>query len=287
MSYYHDFKKAGIIHKIIQSKLQEYLKLGLSSLEIVEFIENNIKLLSKKTELNSGLGFPVGININDVAAHFTPSINDNPIIQNNDVVKIDFGVHINGCISDGAFSWCPSGKYNKLIEIAKEATTSAIKYSGPDAILGEIGSHIEEIIESYEIIIDNKLYQVNSITDLSGHNIQPYRIHAGKFVPNGKCYYFDRMKENEIFAIETFPTLGNKKIKNSDIINHFMINKYDDSISKLYEQFNTLPFCPRWTTENIPDCKFITKFPVLMNNGITAQYEKNIYIKDNGIEILN
>jgi methionine aminopeptidase len=95
------------------------------------------------------------------------------------------------------------------------------------------------------------------------------------------------MKENEVFAIETFPTLGTKYTYNIDKVNHFMISKYDDSIKELYRQFNTLPFCPRWTSHQIPKSKFITEFPVIMAKGITAQYEKSIYIKDNGKEILN
>ena len=66
-------------------------------MEITEFIENEIKLLTKydsETPLKAGIGFPVGISINNVAAHFTPSIEHNPIIKGDDLVKIDYGVHI-------------------------------------------------------------------------------------------------------------------------------------------------------------------------------------------------
>ena len=33
--------------------------------------------------MNSGIAFPVGISINDVAAHFTPSKQNNPIMNKN------------------------------------------------------------------------------------------------------------------------------------------------------------------------------------------------------------
>ena len=38
-------------------------------------------------------------------------------------------------------------------------------------------------MESYEVELDGKTYQVKSISNLNGHSIGPYRIHAGKTVP--------------------------------------------------------------------------------------------------------
>tara|TARA_B100000902_G_scaffold383779_1_gene423077 strand:- start:4144 stop:5034 length:891 start_codon:yes stop_codon:yes gene_type:complete len=295
---YKDFQKSGIIHKIIQQKVKDNYNNFTSALDIVEFIENNILTLTKfnnENPLNSGIGFPVGISINDVAAHFTPSKDNNPIIHPDDIVKIDFGVHINGCISDGAFSWCPSGKYDELINISKGATEIGIKHSGPDAILGEIGGYIQEYIESKEIEIDNKTYPIKSIYDLSGHNIAPYVIHVNKAVPNIKIPYYERMKENEVFAIETFPTTGYGDIYNDKECNHYMIEpknvcKFnDDKIQNIYDVRKTLAFCPRWFDFEIPKNKIISEYPVLKttDGGLVAQYEKTIYIKDNGISIIN
>lgn len=290
---YSDFKKSGIIHKIVNSKIKNKLYDGISALEITEFIEQEIKNLTKYEQSNpikSGIGFPVGIGINEIAAHFTPSKNRNPVIKGDDVVKIDYGVHINGCISDGAFSWCPSGKYDELIKVSQEATEIGIKNAGPDAILGSIGSEIFEFIESSEIEIDNKVIQVKSIVDLCGHQIKPFTIHAGKAVPNIGIPYFERMLENEIYAIETFPTTGCGSIFNDENeCNHFMINEYDDDIKNIYDERSTLPFCPRWFDFEIPDNKFIKKYPVIKttDNGIVSQYEKTIFIKSNGIDVLN
>ena len=298
---YTDFKKSGIIHKIVQHNVIENLNKFNTALDIVEFIEENIKDLTKydpNYPLKSGIGFPVGISINDIAAHFTPSKNNNIIIKDDDLIKIDFGVHINGCITDGAFSWCPNGKYNDLINISKGATELAIKNSGVDVILGELGGLIQEYIESKEIEIDNKILPIKSIYDLSGHNIAPYIIHLNKAVPNIRIPYFERMKENEVFAIETFPTTGNGSILNDIECNHFMIenknlnllNKIkNNDIKKIYNSRKTLAFCPRWFDFEIPNSSFITKYPVLKTSdgGIVAQYEKTIYIKNNGIEILN
>merc|ERR1712146_314907 len=161
-----------------------------------------------------------------------------------------------------------------LINISKEATELAIKNSGPDVILGELGGLIQEYIESKEIEIDNKILPIRSIYDLSGHNIAPYIIHVDKAVPNIRFPYYERMKENEVFAIETFPTTGNGAIFNDKECNHFMIEykhnsiidkatKKDNYLKHIYDSRKTLAFCPRWFDFEIPDSCYITKYPVL------------------------
>lgn len=293
---YSDFKKSGVIHKIIQTKIKQNYSNFIYALDIVKFIEKLILQYTKFNQSNptkSGIAFPVGISINDIAAHFTPDENNNPKINKDDIIKIDYGVHINGCISDGAFSWCPSGKYDELIKISEGATNIGIINSGPDVILGEIGELIQEYIESKEIEIDNKLIGIKSIYDLCGHKIAPYKIHAGKAVPNVGIPYYQRMIEDEIYAIETFPTTGNGSIYEDKVCNHFMIENYIsnncEKTKKLFDIRSTLPFCPRWFDFDIPDNEIIKKFPVLKttDNGLVAQYEKTIYIKNNGYEVLN
>ena len=296
---YSDYKKSGVIHKIVKQKIYQRLEgskeTGILALDIVENIESNIRKFTKCNVVKpwkAGIAFPVGISVNNVAAHFTPDISNNPFISKDDIVKIDYGVHINGCITDGAFSWCPSGKYNNLIKVAENATMLGIKHSGLDAVLGDIGGYIQEYIESQEIEIDNKIYPVKSIYDLSGHKIDQYIIHAGKAVPNISVpFYTERMRENEVYAVETFPTFGDGSIITETECNHFMIEKYnnlfDDQTQKIYDVRKTLAFCPRWFDFKIPNNKYIKKYPVLRANGLVAQYEKSIYIKDTGVEVLN
>ena len=38
-------------------------------------------------------------------------------------------------------------------------------------------------MESYEVELDGRTYQVKAIRNLNGHSIGPYQIHAGKSVP--------------------------------------------------------------------------------------------------------
>lgn len=63
-------------------------------------------------------------------------------------------------------------------------------------------------MESYEVEIGNKTYQIKPIRNLSGHLIAPYHIHAGKSVPIVKGGTTQKMEEGEMYAIETFGSTG-------------------------------------------------------------------------------
>lgn len=310
MTDYHNFKKAGIIHKLIQVTCKKNcLPLGgctplrdedlPNTLDIVKFIEENTKRLTHfdaKNPWNAGIAFPVGVSVNKVAAHFTPDAFSSTAIQQDDVVKIDFGVHVNGCISDGAFTWCPSGKYNDLIHISEEATQLGVQQMRPDACLGDIGESIQEFIESHELEYDGHLYNVRSVIDLCGHSIAPFHIHSGKAVPNVKIHYPVRVREGEVYAVETFPTLGDPHLTSTVECNHFMLsseftpNKFTSEnsiVQQIYSERKTLAFCPRWFPFQIPDSVYIKKYPVLYGSDIIAQTEKTVFIGSTNTEILN
>lgn len=327
-------RKAGDIHKKVQEYIKTYLlkndapKSQILLFDLASKIEQKIRKLCENAgndEHNGGVAFPTGLSINNCAAHFTPNPNKGDkqlTLESDDLIKIDFGVHLDGNIIDGAFSHSYNTKFDKLIEASREATFSAIKMAGPDAILGEIGRNTQEIIESYEVDINNKNYPLKSVADLCGHQIEQYRIHSGKIVPN-ICipYYKERMKSGEVYAIETFPTTGTGKVKERiDQCSHYMINyKSKDSpkngsnvplFKQINQQFSTLAFCKRWimheevnkqlfskiTSKNLNNKlnkliknKVVNSYPPLydVKGSYVSQTEKTIFINDFGCEILN
>lgn len=72
----------------------------------------------------------------------------------------------------------------------------------------EIGAAIQEVMESYEVELDGKLYPVKAIRSLTGHNILRYHIHGDKQVPFVKNNSSQKMEEGDVFAIETFGSTG-------------------------------------------------------------------------------
>ncbi len=319
------------VHKNVSKKVYEYVKPGLSIKEIIDFIECDIKEETKYNNLEPlkcGIGFPIGIGINNCVAHYTLNYedcnfdnNNNKIINKNDIIKIDYGVHYNGMIIDSAFTMYFDEKYNEFINLSKEATDFAIKQCGVDAILGEIGSSIEEFIKSHELIIDGKTYNINVMKDLSGHMIKPFEIHAGKAVPNVKIKYPLRMNENEFYAIEPFITTGNGVSILKEPKSHYMLNKdcgniniklkKDDEylLALIKNNYSTMPFCQKWLSEivysinnknqnenkidyNITQILNKLEYKNIINSyppiydiecSIVAQHEHTIYITDKGV----
>lgn len=123
----------------------------------------------------------------------------------------DFGTQINGHIIDSAFTVAFNPRYNPLLEAVRDATNTGIKEAGVDVRLCDIGAAVQEVMESYEVELDGKTYQVKSVRNLNGHSIAPYRIHAGKSIPMVKGGEATKMEEGEFFAIETFGSTGERR----------------------------------------------------------------------------
>ena len=67
-----------------------------------------------------------------------------------------------------------------MLDAVKDATNTGIRESGIDVRLCDIGEAIQEVMESYEVELDGKVYPVKAIRNLNGHSISPYQIHAGE-----------------------------------------------------------------------------------------------------------
>ena len=304
--------KASIIHKKIGKEIREIIKPGMTLKQIVLLIEDKIKTYTNfdiNEQLKAGIAFPVGVSVNNCAAHYTPNYNEEDIIlKYDDIIKIDYGVHINGTIIDSAFTLHFNDKFDEFINISKDLTNFAVSKCGPDVILGEIGEDIEEYVKSIEITIDDKKYNIKTMHELSGHNISLYNIHAGKAVPNTSIKYDKRMNEFEYFAIEPFITTGEgySIFKNPD--SHYMLSningnnnilKKDEKhvLNIINKNYSSLPFCQRWLYEldknvdynhilnNLSIKKYINKYPPIydIDNSYISQFEHTIFIKNNGI----
>ena len=118
----------------------------------------------------------LSLSVNDCAAHFTPSSQYDVTLDENSVLKIDFGVEVNGWITDSAFTIAFNDKYEKLLEAVKEATYTGIKNTAYEVNIKEWSKDIQ-VMESYEVEIDGKIHPVQ-VLRIGGHNIFGNKIHA-------------------------------------------------------------------------------------------------------------
>merc|ERR1712192_39805 len=191
-------REAAEVHRQTRNAAQHFIRPGLTMVEICEFIERTSSQLvgyAKEKPMERGWGFPTGCSLNHCAAHYTPNTGDTTRLRKSDLCKIDFGVQIDGNIIDCAFSMSFDAKHDTLMQAVKAATNKGVEVMGIDARLGEIGAEIQEVMESFECIYDNKVHPVKCIRNLNGYSIGPWLIHAGKTVPIVKTDDNTKMEE--------------------------------------------------------------------------------------------
>lgn len=308
---YNELRHAAEAHRQTRQYMQSYIKPGMSMIQICEELETTARRLIGENGLEAGLAFPTGCSLNHCAAHYTPNAGDTTVLQYDDVCKIDFGTHIKGRIIDCAFTLAFNSKYDKLLEAVKDATNTGIREAGIDVRLCDIGAAIQEVMESYEVELDGKTYQVKSIRNLNGHSISPYRIHSGKTVPIVKGGESTRMEENEFYAIETFGSTGRGLVHDDMDCSHYMKNfdapyvplrlqSSKQLLGTINKHFSTLAFCKRWldragatkyqmALKDLCDKGVVEAYPPLcdIKGCYTAQYEHTIMLRPTCKEIVS
>ena len=249
------------------------------------------------------------MSLNNCAAHYSPNSDDDTVLTKDDVLKLDFGTHFNGYVIDTAFTIAFDSKYDNLLKASKEATNTGIKLAGIDMRLCEIGEGIAEVINSYEVELNNKVKKIKPVRNLCGHTVGKYKVHAGKSVP---CYNNGdntKMEENEFYAIETFASTGKGEVERDLHVSHYMLNdsfdikeikgkKNQEFYGFIYNNFNTLAWCKRWIEElgfnnyymplrQLINQSIVEECPALydVEGSFTSQFEHTFMLKPTGKEI--
>ncbi|KMZ56485.1 Methionine aminopeptidase 2B [Zostera marina] len=308
---YNSIRCAAEVHRQVRTYMKSIIKPGMLMIDLCETLENTVRKLISENGLEAGIAFPTGCSLNWVAAHWTPNSGDKTVLQYDDVMKLDFGTHIQGHIIDCAFTVAFNPMYDPLLEASREATNTGIKEAGIDVRLCDIGVAIQEVMESYEVEINGKVFPVKSIRNLNGHSIGPYQIHAGKSVPIVKGGDHTKMEEGEFFAIETFASTGKGYVREDLECSHYMKN-YDvghvplrlprakQLLATINKQFSTLAFCRRYldrigetkylmALKNLCDAGIVQKYPPLcdIKGSYVSQFEHTILLRPTCKEVLS
>jgi methionyl aminopeptidase len=206
---------------------------GMSVLELCERVEGRIRSGGVR------LAFPLNVSVNDVAAHYTARVRDEYTIPRGSVVKIDAGAHVDGYIVDAAVTVSFNPVYNQLIKAVIKALDSAQSALRVGNTLGSVGAYIEKAIRSFGF---------RPVENLSGHLIRRYELHAGKSIPNVDNGDRQRIREDEVYAVEPFATNGKGRVEDSPPVTIYRLVKSDGSelLRYISEEVGPLPFTPRW-----------------------------------------
>ena len=266
MKNIEDWKKAGRLTAEAREFGKTLVKTGASLLKVTEKIEKEIYNLGGKP------AFPVQISVNEIAAHYNPSNNDTYVFKAGDLVKLDLGVHINGCIGDTAIT-IDLGNNGELVAASEYALKEALKVVRPGVKIGEIGRIIgESIIEK----------GFKPVKNLSGHEIKEYEEHAGLTIPNFDNKDGTKLKQGQIIAIEPFATDGVGFVdegKDSEIYKAVRQKNTRDNIArdvlmKALVDYKNLPFAKRWLIEKFPEFKVNYALRLLEKEEILYRYNQ-------------
>ncbi len=286
-----DFMVAGEIAARVLSLVSPEIRPGVKLLKICRMAEE--KLLEFGA---TGIAFPCNISINNEAAHYTSPHGDSKVFPQKGLVKIDIGAHVNGHISDTALTVDLDGSYDKYIHAAREALEAAIGVIRPGIRLGEVGSAIERTM---------KRHGLRPVHQLTGHQLKPWILHAGKNVPNVGIRSPTAMKLGETYAVEPFATNGNGTIKNgprsyifsNDLKSKKKLDRNTLRVRNVARQlFSSLPWASRWLHGKVSGVDVeaavnimqkdgvIRGYPVLYEgkDGMVSQFEHSLFVGEEG-----
>ena len=133
---WENWRRAGVVARDALDLARPMVTPGTKVLDIINVVENYIR------ENSSGTSFPCNVALNNVAAHYTSPLNDETVIEESDLVTVDCGSHVEGCIADTAFTIALNPDHEALVKASVDATNLAIQMLRPGAkLFPETGDH--------------------------------------------------------------------------------------------------------------------------------------------------
>ena len=281
------WKRAGLIAGESLEYARSLVLKGKTILDVSEKVED---FIVKKGALPA---FPVQFSCDGIAAHYCAYPGDDTIFQEQ-VVCVDVGVHVDGCIGDTACTVDLSGKHGDLVKASRDALDSALKMCTPGRTLGDVGRTIQDVITSRGF---------SPIKNLSGHGLGVFEIHTFPSVPNVDTGDATELKDGMILAVEPFASTGSGIVRESGIASVFSLNAVRPLRSResslvlqhISKEWNTLPFCTRWISKKfgvgttgralreLMTAGVITAHPPLFDSGIVSQAEHSVIVADKPI----
>jgi len=264
---FQKYQRAGKIAREVREAMRGTVHEGMLIIDVCEKVESLIRKKGGKP------AFPCNVSINEIAAHYTSPPQDKRTIPEDSIVKIDIGVHVDGYIADTATTVCFNPEYEDLANTAEEALKKAVEILRPGLSMSRFGSTIQKTI---------KTRGFKPISNLTGHLIGRYIVHAGKSLPNVFNISTSRVKVGEIYGVEPFVTVAEaagrvENDKEAHIFRYLKHKSLEDPYAKqllnhIRENFQTLPFTERWLQGCVPPNRYEAAFSELLSSKALMSY---------------
>ncbi len=202
-------RQSGKILATILAELKASTKIGIST----QAIDQQARTLLDKHQAQAAFldyqGFPatICISINEEIAHGIPN---ERVLEEGDLVHLDFGVRYNGMITDAGVSFIlgpETADQKRLLTGTKKALDAAIATVRDGARLGDIGAAVETTLDRYQLAV---------VYELCGHGVG-HQVHEDPTIANfGTPGTGERLQAGMTVALEPNVSLGSHEMYLAD-----------------------------------------------------------------------
>ncbi len=301
----------------LEEKIYYYNQAGKIAYEVFEEITPMVKpgakvidICDKATALIIEKGarpsFPASVSINNIAAYYSSPDDDETVIPEGSVVKVDIGAHVNGFIANKADTFSFNEEYKSLVEAAHQSWKNAMELVRVGTETNMIGVAVEDTIREYNYL---------PIRELSGNLIDRYQLFGNKMLPNVRLPFGKAdsvMELNEAYAFETFATTGSGSVHTDQSKTYVYMLKPErvmlrsqgsrDVQHYIFKEYFTMPFAEHWITSNpqfhparvrltlreLRKSNGVVEFSVLsdIKESFISQYQNSFLVTESGYNVL-
>ncbi len=289
------FRQAGSIAGRARELAISLIRPGARLAAVMEEVEDFIR------SQGAGMAFPAQTSRNQIAAHYCPPPGDPTVYEEEDVVKVDIGVEVDGFVADNAQSIYLGEKevYHNMVAASAAGLQAAIEVAGPGVEVKTLSTAIEKAIEACGF---------RPVYNLTGHGVARWTVHCAPQIPAAPDRWSRGVLEaGMVIAIEPFATDGKGTVHESGRAEIFMMQKeprkmkgIDPEVWQVIEGMHGLPFARRTfegltadkveaTLGRLKRTQCLMDFPPLVDPDPAvriAQTEHTLIIHDEGVEVI-
>lgn len=196
-------KMTAAVLQLLKSKVVP----GIATKDLALIAAAEVKNYGVKAPFLGYEGFPdvICISVNDEVVHGIPR--GDKIIQDGDIVSLDFGINYQGMITDSAISVIAGSPKQKrhlqLVQRTEQSLNAGIMAVHDRVRTGDIAAAVQAELERFGYGI---------VQDLVGHGVG-HALHEDPNIPNyGRAGTGPWLDKNMTIAIEPMATLGSERV---------------------------------------------------------------------------
>ncbi|KAG8585760.1 hypothetical protein GDO81_005141, partial [Engystomops pustulosus] len=261
------YKMGGDIANKVLRALVEAATADTSILSLCEkgdamIMEETGKIFKKEKDMKKGIAFPTSISVNNTVCHFSPLKSDQDyLLKNGDLVKIDLGVHVDGFIANVAHSFAVGATKDSPVTGRKADVIKAAHLCAEAALrLVKPGNQNTQVTEAWNKISPS--FNCVPIEGMLSHQLKQHVIDGEKTIIQNptdqqkKDHEKAEFEVHEVYAVDVLISTGEGKAK--DAGQRTTIYKRDPTkqyglkmktsrafFSEVERRFGTMPFTLR------------------------------------------